>query len=78
MIHGEQTFKWLRSLAIGSELTVTGTVIRARERGGVHFTTFEIEVRDDQGTVATGSSLFLISGDSTPGNAVAGSVNTQF
>ena len=71
VIHGEQTFKWLRSLAIGSELTVTGTVIRARERGGVHFTTFEIEVRDDQGTVATGSSLFLISGDSTPGNAVA-------
>jgi len=71
VIHGEQTFKWLRSLAIGSELAVTGVVSRARERGGVHFTTFEIEVKDDQGTVATGSSLFLISGESAPGNAVA-------
>ncbi len=71
VIHGEQTFKWLRTLVIGSELAVTGTVIRARERGGVNFTTFEIEVRDDQGTVATGSSLFLISGESALGNAVA-------
>lgn len=69
VIHGEQTFKWLRSLEIGSELAVTGEVSRARERRGVHFTTFEIEVRDDQGTVATGSSLFLISGESAPGNA---------
>lgn len=71
VIHGEQTFKWIRSLAIGSELAITGVVIRARERGGVHFTTFEIEVRDDQGTVATGSSLFLISGETAPGKAVA-------
>jgi acyl dehydratase len=70
VIHGEQTFKWLRSLEIGSELAVTGVVSRARERGGVHFTTFEIEVRDDQGTVATGSSLFLIAGESAPGKAV--------
>ena len=71
VIHGEQTFKWFRSLAIGSRLAVTGTVTRARQRGGVHFTTFEIKVRDDQGTVATGSSLFLISGDAAPGKAVA-------
>ncbi|MFV1962031.1 MAG: MaoC/PaaZ C-terminal domain-containing protein [Acidimicrobiia bacterium] len=71
VLHGEQTFEWFRSLAIGSRLAVTGTVTRARERGGVHFTTFEIKVSDDQGTVATGSSLFLISGESAPGKAVA-------
>ncbi len=71
VIHGEQTFKWFKSLAIGSRLGVTGTVTRARERGGVHFTTFEIKVSDEQGTVATGSSLFLISGESAPGKSVA-------
>ncbi len=71
VIHGEQTFEWLQPLATGSELAVTGTVTRTRERGGVHFTTFEIEVSDDQGTAATGSSLFLISGESAPGKAVA-------
>jgi len=71
VLHGEQTFEWFRSLAIGSRLAVTGTVTRARERGGVHFTTFEIKVSDDQGTVGTGSSLFLISGESAPGKAVA-------
>ena len=71
VIHGEQTFKWARPLAIGSELTISGTVTRVRERGGVHFTTFEMDVNDDQGTVATGSSLFLISGESAPGNAAA-------
>ena len=71
VIHGEQTFEWFRPLAIGSRFGVTGTVTRARERGGVHFTTFEIKVSDDQGTVATGSSLFLISGGSAPGKAVA-------
>lgn len=69
VIHGEQSFKWNRSLDIGAVLAVSGTVTRSRERGGVHFTTFDIEVFDEAGTVATGSSLFLISGETSPGRA---------
>lgn len=65
VIHGEQTFNWLRPLAIGAELEVTGTVTKARERGGVHFVTFEIEVSDTDGAVTSGSALFLVSGEAT-------------
>ena len=69
VIHGEQTFAWMRTMEVGAVLDVTGTVTRSRERGGVHFTTFEIEATDLDGTVGTGSSLFLISGEGSPGNA---------
>jgi len=63
VIHGEQTFVWHRPLAVESRLDVTGTVTRVRERGGVDFVTFTLEATDDQGPVADGASLFLISGD---------------
>ena len=65
VIHGEQTFNWLRPMAVGSKLEVTGTVTKARERGGVHFVTFEIEVSDPDGPLTTGSALFLVSGEAT-------------
>ena len=63
VIHGEQTFIWHRPLAVESLLEVVGTVTRVRERGGVDFVTFTVQATDDQGLVADGSSLFLISGD---------------
>jgi acyl dehydratase len=69
VIHGEQSFTWGRPLSIGTELEVAGRVTRARERGGVHFITFEMEATDDAGRVATGSALFLAAGDSTPASA---------
>jgi acyl dehydratase len=67
VIHGEQSFIWLRPMEIGAELTVTGAVTRVRERGGVYFTTFEIVVSDFGEIVATGTSLFLISDHVEPG-----------
>lgn len=69
VIHGEQSFTWHRPLMVGSELAVTGTVTRARERGGVHFVAFEMEAGDDEGTVAMGNSLFLVSGETTAAEA---------
>ncbi len=69
VIHGEQTFGWSRPMVMGAELSVTGTVTRARERGGVHFVTFELEVSDDAGPVVRGSSLFLVSGAAAPAAA---------
>jgi acyl dehydratase len=68
VIHGEQTFTWRRPLVMESQLEVSGTVTRVRERGGVNFVSFGVEVTDDQGPVAEGSSLFLISGDFAPGS----------
>jgi acyl dehydratase len=68
VIHGEQTFNWHRPFVIESRLEVRGTVSRVRERGGVSFVTFAVEVTDDEGIVANGSSLFLISGEFDPGS----------
>lgn len=69
VIHGEQSFTWHRPFQVGAELAVGGTVTKVRERGGVHFITFEMEAYDDDGVVATGSALFLAAGESTPVSA---------
>ncbi len=69
VIHGEQSFTWDRPLSVGTELTITGRVTKARERGGVHFITFEMEATDEKGRVATGSALFLAAGEAAPARA---------
>jgi acyl dehydratase len=61
VIHGEQTFAWHRPLTIESEVRVTGAVNRVRERGGVDFVNFDVEVVDEQGALADATSLFLVS-----------------
>ena len=61
VIHGEQTFTWHRRIGIESEMDVTGTVSRVRERGGVAFVDFDVEVVDNIGPVADATSLFLVS-----------------
>ena len=63
VIHGEQSFTWNGPLVVGELLDVSGTVTRVRERGGVHFITFDMKAGD----VLTGRSLFLASGESIPG-----------
>lgn len=69
VIHGEQTFTWDRPMSIGSELSVSGVVSKVRERGGVHFVNFEIDVSDDEGSVASGAALFLVSGEAKAASA---------
>lgn len=66
VVHGEQTFAWHRAVRVGDELTVAGTVSRYRERGGVVYVGFDLSVTDGAGEVVTGSSLFLLSGESAP------------
>jgi len=61
VIHGEQTFTWHRRIGIESEMDVTGRVSRVRERGGVAFVDFDVEVVDSSGPVAHATSLFLVS-----------------
>lgn len=67
VIHGEQTFTWERPLRIGTRLDVSGRVTRVRERGGVHFITFEMQALEGGDVVLTGKSLFLVSGESIAG-----------
>lgn len=64
VVHGEQTFTWHRPFPLGDRFEVTGVVTKVRERGGVHFVTFEMEAGDAGGVVMTGKSLFLASGES--------------
>lgn len=64
VIHGEQTFTWHSPIEISDELSVSGSVGRVRERGGIHFVAFDLEVADIEGLVAEGTSRFLISADS--------------
>ena len=66
VIHGEQTFEWSRPIPADGLLEVSGTVTRVRERGGVHFITFEMTANEAE-AVLTGRSLFLVSGDTIPG-----------
>lgn len=66
VIHGEQTFTWLRPIPIDAELAVGGILTRFRERGGVYFVGFDLTVGDSNGDVLTGSSLFLMSRDAPP------------
>ena len=67
VIHGEQTFTWHRRIGMESEMDVTGKVSRVRERGGVDFVNFDVDVADDLGPVAAASSLFLVSAIEEPG-----------
>ncbi len=61
VIHGEQTFRWLRPLAVEQDLLVSGAVTRIRERGGSYFVSFELTISDGSDEVAGGTSLFLVS-----------------
>lgn len=61
VIHGEQNFTWHRQLTVETRLQVTGVVSRVRERGGVDFVTFDVDVEGGEGKVAGASSLFLVS-----------------
>jgi len=61
LIHSEQSFSWLRPLAVGEEIEVVGTVQAVRARGPLHLVTFSLEAGSDQGPWLTGSSVFLMS-----------------
>ncbi len=65
VIHGEQTFNWLRPLEMETDIQVFGTVSRVRDRGGVNFVNFDLGVDGSKGPVAEGSAMFLVSGDSS-------------
>jgi acyl dehydratase len=64
VIHGDQSFVWHGPIPMGVELSVSGTVSRVRQRGGVFFTNFDLEVVMSGSPVVSGSSTFLMSSGS--------------
>lgn len=73
VIHGEQTFTWLRPTPMDTELEISGHITRMRERAGVVFVGFEVRVAEEGTELLTGSSLFLMSG----GAAAAGDAGEE-
>lgn len=69
VIHGEQSFEWAGPISVGDVYEVRGEVARVRERAGVFFISFEIEVGIPSNPLIRGRSLFLASGQSIPGGA---------
>lgn len=69
VLHGEQSFDWAAPIEVGTTLDVRGTVSRARERAGVHFIGFDLEADRAGRRILSGSSLFVLSGESLPGGA---------
>lgn len=66
VIHGEQTFTWSRPLESEEEVQVEGRVSRVRERAGIHYVGFDFLATGGAGTMAEGSSLFLVSDGGGP------------
>jgi len=67
VIHGDQSFDWYDDFPVGAALAVTGRVARIRERAGVFFTAFEMEVTHGDDLLASGSSTFLLAAGSATG-----------
>lgn len=61
IIHGEQRFAWEGPIESESDLEVIGSVKKVRERGGVFFLTFDVDVTRGKQRLFTGSAIFLMS-----------------
>lgn len=67
LLHADQTFEWHQPVRIGSELAVTATVDRIRERGGMAFVSFGASMVDHGGEpVISSSSTFIMSPEAPP------------
>ena len=67
LLHSDQKFEWHRAVQVGSELAVTGSVDRIRERNGVAFVSFSASVVDRHGEpVIASASTFIMSPEAPP------------
>lgn len=67
LLHSDQKFEWHRPVLVGSELAVTGSVDRIRERNGMAFVSFSATVVDHGNEpVISSSSTFIMSPEAPP------------
>jgi acyl dehydratase len=61
LIHIDQQFTFPRPITVDTDVVVTGTVSRVRERGGAYFVTFVASAEDAGEVVLESRSTFLMS-----------------
>lgn len=71
VIHGDQSFAWHAPIPLETDLAVSGSLTKARERGGVLFTGFDVEVTANSERILAGSSTFLMAAGSPPAGDAA-------
>ncbi len=60
ILHGEQEYRWERSLSVGETITAEATIEDVRVKGGIGFLVLRAEFRDAAGaTVAIGRSTLI-------------------
>lgn len=64
LVHSDQRFRWHGPLTLGTDVVVTGTVTRVRERGGLNFVTFEAAVARESGAPLIDSTSTFLMGSS--------------
>ncbi len=69
LVHVDQAFTWHAPLTIGSELTVSGSVERVRERGGSYFVTFTAAVDTSDGDRLLDAVATFLMGEGAPPEA---------
>ena len=63
LVHADQRFVWHGPLDLNEEVSVEGSLTRARERAGLTFVTFSATVRAGDQSVVDSVSTFLMSAD---------------
>lgn len=71
VIHGDQSFAWHAPIPLETDLEVSGSLTKARERGGVLFTGFDVVVTANSERILDGSSTFLMAAGSPPAGGTA-------
>jgi acyl dehydratase len=66
LLHLDQSFTYLAPIAVGSQLTVEGTVTRVRQRADSYFVTFSAKARNGADVVMESSSTFVLSDKQAP------------
>lgn len=66
LLHVDQTFTYLAPMAVGSTISMQGTITRVRERGGSYFVTFEAEGTSDGTAIVQSTSTFVLSDQQAP------------
>lgn len=66
LLHLDQSFEYLAPMATESNIVVSGTITRVRERSGSYFVTFEAEGVDGAATVVRSVSTFVLSDQQAP------------
>lgn len=72
LVHADQTFRWHEPLRHGTAVTIAGEVSRVRQRSGLNFVTFDVDVAASGAQLMQSTSTFLMGSEAAaePGEDV--------